>query len=377
VETYSLTHLSNHALQHDLIAVVAKDCSSTAWVLAHIAEFDARKLYLPAGFPSMYLYCVHKLRFCEQAAYRRIQAARAARRFPAIFAAVADGRLHLSAVVMLAPHLLEDTADELLAAATHKTKSEIERLLAARFPRPDVPTLVRAVAPPSSLGLATELAPGRVEEQWQPATESAEATEQSPPATVGALPFTGAQVEPPVPRARVKPLSPQRYAMQVTIGQGTHDKLRYAQELLRHQVPAGDVAEVLDRALDALIQRLEQRKFAATTRPRPRHSATGGRYVPAHVKRAVWKRDQGQCTFVGETGHRCPARGFLEFDHIDEVARGGEATVDRMRLRCRAHNQYGAECTFGTEFMNDKRQEARRAAAEARAPGAGGPCVNN
>ena len=133
-------------------------------------------------------------------------------------------------------------------------------------------------------------------------------------------------------------------------------------------MPAGDVAEVLDRALDALIQKLEKRKFAATNRPRPsrRRRSARARHVPAEVKRAVWKRDQGQCTFVGETGRRCPARGFLEFDHIDEVARGGEATVNGMRLRCRAHNQYGAECTFGTEFMNYKRQEARRAAVEAR-----------
>ncbi|HYM80517.1 MAG TPA: RuvA C-terminal domain-containing protein [Candidatus Limnocylindria bacterium] len=161
------------------------------------------------------------------------------------------------------------------------------------------------------------------------------------------------------------PLSPQRFALQLTIGQSTHDKLRYAQALLSHQIPSGDVAEVLDRALDALIDKLEKRKFAATGKPhsRRRRSAGGKRYVPADVKRTVWERDGGRCTFVSETGHRCPARAFLEFDHIDEVARGGQATAERMRLRCRAHNQYGAECTFGSAFMNDK----RRAAAEARA----------
>ena len=78
---------------------------------------------------------------------------------------------------------------------------------------------------------------------------------------------------------------------------------------------------------------------------------------------------------MSEAGHRCPARKRLEFDHVQEVARGGRATEANLRLRCRAHNQYGAECTFGAGFMRQKREEAReaqrvahvRAAAEARA----------
>jgi Holliday junction resolvasome RuvABC DNA-binding subunit len=55
----------------------------------------------------------------------------------------------------------------------------------------------------------------------------------------------------------------------------------------------------------------------------------------------------------------------LEFDHVNPVARGGEATADNLRLRCRGHNQHAAERAFGTEFMRRKREEAReRAAAE-------------
>jgi len=148
------------------------------------------------------------------------------------------------------------------------------------------------------------------------------------------------------------------------MSQSAHDKLRYAQELLSHQIPSGDVAEILDRALDALIEKLERRKFAATNRPcsRPPRSSNNPRHIPAHVKRAVWERDQGRCTFVSEAGRGCPARTVLEFDHVDEVARGGRASVAGVRLRCRAHNQYGAECTFGAEFMREKREAARRAA---------------
>jgi hypothetical protein len=158
----------------------------------------------------------------------------------------------------------------------------------------------------------------------------------------------------------VTPLAPQRFALQLTMRQELHDKLRYAQALLGYAVPSGEVAEVLERALDALIPQLEQRKFAATGRPRTGRPTTGVRHVPAEVKRAVWKRDGVRCTFVSAAGRRCPARTRLEFDHVDEVARGGRASVGRMRLRCRAHNQYGAECTFGAEFMRQKREAARQ-----------------
>jgi hypothetical protein len=79
------------------------------------------------------------------------------------------------------------------------------------------------------------------------------------------------------------------------------------------------------------------------------------------VKREVWQRDGGQCTFVGATGHRCPARTLLEFDHVEEVARGGHSTVAGLRLRCRAHNQAGAERRFGAGFMHEKRRAAMAA----------------
>ena len=168
-------------------------------------------------------------------------------------------------------------------------------------------------------------------------------------------------------------MAPARFALQVTIDQRTHDKLRRAQELLGHQVASRDLAGVLDRALDALIAQLEKRKFAATSKPRasagqqtPRTSSNP-RYIPAQVRRAVRQRDGDRCTFVSHTGRRCEARARLEFDHVHEVARGGAASVENVRLRCRAHNQYTAECAFGAGFMHDKRAAAAqdRAAAPA------------
>ena len=133
MNTHSRTHLSNPALLRDLAERIAENHAETALLLAHIAEFDARQLYAPA-YPSMFAFCVHELHMCEEDALERILVARAARQFPAIFVAVAEGRLHLSGLVVLAPHLTAENAEELLATATHKSESEIERLVAERFP---------------------------------------------------------------------------------------------------------------------------------------------------------------------------------------------------------------------------------------------------
>ena len=344
---YCLSHLSDPDLLRSLHAAVARERYTTADLLAHLAEVDARKLYLPVAYPSMFAYCVGELRLAEDAAYKRIQAARVARQFPVIFTLLADGRLHLTGVGLLAPHLTAANAGELLAAATGKTKAEIERLLAERFPRTDLLPLAQPLASPATHD--ARLAPAQV------GCEGAEACQLAP-----------AQVDVPAPRSKVTPTAPERYALQLTIGKTTHDKLRYAQALLGHQVPSGELAEVLDRVLSIAIADLERRKFAACQRPHPRHAhpSANPRHIPAEVRRTVWERDGGQCTFVSEAGHRCPARTRLEFDHAEPVARGGQATMEGIRLRCRAHNQHEAERVFGAGFMDEKRRQAQEAAAE-------------
>ena len=378
-----IRHMSDFVLKREFAAALTDVRCSIVRLLEFMAEFDARRLYLPEGYSSMFAYCVEAMHMSEDSACKRIRAARAARRFPELLLALADGRLHLSAVGLLAAHLTESNVSDLMVAAAHQTKAGISLMLAERFPQADVPTRIRAVRPqvvtvfrvaqaapepvgevvptlsatqilsapdaPASMFSLTLLAPGPV----------AMPTESTPIAHV-----VQSQMEVPAPRAQLAPLSPQRFELRVTISKEAHDNLRYLQSLASHGALGNDVAQLLERALALLVKETEKTKFAATDRPQsnPRPS-NAPRTIPAHVKREVWVRDQGQCAFVGETGRRCSSRDFLEFDHIDEVARGGEATTDRMRLRCRAHNQFTAEQRFGSEFMARKREEAKRALA--------------
>jgi hypothetical protein len=135
VKRYSLTHLSDETLRRELSAAAAKESQATAELLAHIAEFDERKLYLRAAYPSMIDYCTGELRLSLDAAAKRLQVARVGRGCPGVFHALADGRVHLSGLVLLAPHLTPETADEFLGAALHKSKARSRNSSPSARPR--------------------------------------------------------------------------------------------------------------------------------------------------------------------------------------------------------------------------------------------------
>jgi hypothetical protein len=336
---YTLAHVDDEKLLADLAALVASDRQTTAMLIAHIAEVDARELFKPAACCSMHAYCTRVLHLSADAAFTRIRAARAGRAFPQIFDAIADGRLHLSGVVLLAPHLRDDNVDHLIEESTHRSKLEIEMLVARLAPRPDLPSKITAIVPPQEPLCTNQLVPAPV------------ATAAEPP-------------------SRVKPLAPERFAVQTTISQATRDKLEHAKALMSHRNPSGELAVVLDAALDALIEKLEKRKYAVTDRPRAakaRLADADPTSIPAEVRRAVYERDGAQCTFESANGVRCTERRFLEFDHITMVCRGGQPTVDGLRLRCKPHNQHAAEQELGEDFMRAKRETVQRDRDVARA----------
>jgi len=102
------------------------------------------------------------------------------------------------------------------------------------------------------------------------------------------------------------------------------------------------------------LERVENKKLGATTKPRPRairpvtdKLVPRSRTVPRAVKRVVWRRDAGQCAYMASGGRRCSEKTFLEFHHVQAHALKGPPTVENIALRCRRHNQYEAELTFG------------------------------
>ena len=354
---------------HDLVTEVARlagcERHATTQLIASIAELDARRLYLGQGCASMFTYCTQVLRLSEHAAYNRIEAARVARKFPLILERLADGSITLTTIRLLAPHLTPDNHRDLLDTARLKSKRDVEVLVAGLRPLPAVPSSVSKLpvrslltpddpVAPAGAGLKADLS---VPERGAAETADRRATGIAPPAS----PTSAASRS-----AVVAPLTPEQYKVQVTVGRETIEKLRRVQDLMRHTIPDGDPAVILDRALTVLLAQLERTKLAATERPRnARELMLGSRHVPAAVRRTVWARDRGQCAFVAASGRRCQERGFLEFHHSAPYAAGGEATVATIELRCRAHNLYEAELDFGPSTRRRDHREQQGASHDA------------
>jgi hypothetical protein len=331
-----LHRLSNAQLLAELQRLARSERCATAALIRALAELDERRLYLAEGFSSLFCYCTQVLHLSEHAAYGRIEAARCARKFPNVLALLEEGTVTLTTITLLAPHLTEDNCIRVLDLARHKSKRDVECIVAELRPAPDVPARMRRLP---TVPTAAAPMPNLMRAEVPLAT-----TEHHRPVVASAH------------RPIIAPLAPERFRIQLTVSRETHDRLRRAQDLLRHAIPNGDPAEVIGRALSLLVERLERDKCASTSSARALPSSetmAGSRHVPAAVRREVWARDDGQCAFVGSRG-RCAERGFLEFHHVVPFATGGAPDAENIELRCRAHNEFEAQLFFGTRFVREQ-----------------------
>jgi 5-methylcytosine-specific restriction endonuclease McrA len=361
---HPIERLSDDELLTEVKRLARVDRCVTVDLVRALIELDSRRLYLGQGCASLFVYCTRVLRLSEHAAYARIEAARAARRFPAILDLLHEGAITLTTVTLLGPHLTETSHRVILDEARLRSKREVEQIVARLRPRPDVAPSVRK-APHSGRPAETrQLAPASSDRSRSIPESSAVSGPLDPllvhdPGARQHGPGSGASArtstETPIELARAvpKPLAPDRYSLKLTIPGDTHAKLRRAQDLLRHAIPTGDLTQVFDRALTALLREIERKKLAATNRPRTAPSSSRrSRYIPAAVRREVWARDGGRCTFVGPEG-RCGETAFLEFHHLVPYADCGATDASNLQVRCRAHNQHEAEQWFGPMVVRE------------------------
>ena len=335
----NFSDLSDDQLMEDLHVICADERRLHAQIVRYLVEVEERRIHLKMACTSLFDFCVRRLAMSEGEAFRRMTAARLARRFPSILPKVESGAIHLSGLVLLRDHLTESNHEELVAEAAGKSKRQIQEIVARLAPKPDVPPTIRKLPDPST---------------------------QKP--TPAPLPMAAPPMPRPVPSPPTPPmaaLSEVRYRVQLTASAELKQKLERATELMGHSNPHGDLAVVIERALDVLIADLEKKRLATTTRPpqKPRSIAT--RSVPRAVRREVFARDGEQCTFCDKDGQRCPCRARLELDHIHARAHGGSHDAANLRVRCHAHNLLYAEEVFGRdEIMNKIHLRQRKSARD-------------
>ncbi len=365
-----LQSLTDDDLLAGLSSIVHARNQITAEFLAYLAELDRRQLFLDLGYPSLFDYCVRALGLCESTAGRHIAAARVCRDHAQALAMVARGELHASGLSLMRKHVTAENAAELFEACVHKSAREVEVVLAARFPKPDVADLIRRLPTPN--------------------VESGAST------------------------ARPEPLSADRFGVHFTADSEFCELLERVRGLAGHRLPSGDLLTLMKRGLAAYERELEKERFSIGRKPKPARSIGKARFESAPrsvagasedhleerlaepptlraaemgsqprspgakrvrrrsaaVAREVLLRDGKQCSFVSADGRRCSSRRCLELDHVKPWARGGADNSENLRVRCRAHNQRYAKQCFGELHVRAAR--ARKLRGQAGAPGSDG-----
>jgi hypothetical protein len=380
---WKLHGLSDAALIDGLSRSTCSGRRMLAELLAHLCEVEARRLHLDAGYPSLFAYCVSRLGFSEDEAYRRVEVARLARRVPAVFRLIAEGRLSLSAAALLKPHMLASNLAELVDAVSGKTVQAAREALATIFPRPDVPSSIRKL--PAAAAVVRELTAAVVctaPSLFEAGAALESGIEKTPPAPVRAVP-------PPTLARAVEPLATDRYKIQFTADAELQRKLELARDLLRHTLPSGDFGAIIGRALDLLVDEIMKRRFGMCAGPGRGSRATrsphdvgavspragvsaGARTTPLDgsrvpggapektrtstrvsrgTRRAVVERDGLRCAWHGPDGRRCDARAWLEVDHVQPRGLGGASDTRNLRVLCRSHNQRAAELAYGQQHV--------------------------
>jgi hypothetical protein len=277
-----ISEISDGSLLDGFAKLVQQDQQHTASLLRHIDAIDRRKLWAKKGHPSMFDFCVVRFRMSESTAGKRIGAARTARRFPVLFGMIARGEVHLGGIYRLKAHLTPENHQQVLGRAKHKTIKQIELLVAELAPQPDAPSSIRRL--PASRKPVVATASASSSTAGSPATPqtihaSSAAALGSRAQGAGSQGSRTAEPEPCSPELRStpsaelrapdpQPLAPSRYKLQVTLDQTAREHLSQLQDLLAHQIPSGDPAAIVQRALALLLADTQKKKFASTNHPR-------------------------------------------------------------------------------------------------------------
>ena len=346
---YELNHLGPRHLLEGAALHHRSEQEHKGRLLAHLAEIDAQKLYLPAAYSSMHAWCTGALGMSPDRATRCIQAARTARRLPADVRRGARRPLEPERGLRAGAAPDVDNASELVAAAARKSVRRSATCSSAASRRHcswlGAPTAAAWETTHTLCDVAHCVRRSQVRFRSLQTSGTCDGCMRARRLSKSLLVKleNNATSQVAAPTERREPL-PHRTRVELWLDDDAMADLQAALELDSHNVGPREHSKLVARALKAYRLLLAKRRCAETSQPREsRRASKSARLVPADVKREVWRRDGGRCTFTSDAGHRCEARSRLELDHVQPVARGGESTVENLRLRCRAHNQFTAE----------------------------------
>jgi hypothetical protein len=306
--TMDLKNISDADLLRDTKHYAREEKENGIKVLHHIKEVDARKLFLPK-YSSLYKYCIEELNYSETSAGRRIQTMRLIRDLPEYADKLQEGVVHESNLSTV------QTFFNLEAKKLKKKYSKEEKL-----------KVLKAVE-----------------------GKSARQTQQ----VLATISPQSARKE------NTKPINTEETEIRFTASRALMEKFEKIRNLLGHQLSDQQYASLFEELADLAIRKLEpqpkkEKSAPPTSEPiKKEETVSETRYIPAKVKRAVWARDQGQCSYVGPDGLRCDSKYALQYEHVIPFGKRGKSTFENLKLLCVSHNQFSAIQAYGLPKMQE------------------------
>jgi hypothetical protein len=360
-----------------LATLLRAERTAAADFLLALADFDRRRDWERLGHASLFAFLVAELGLSKGAAYVRFTAARLLQDFPEVIEPIREGKLCLSAVGELARVATAENFATVLPRFFGCSSRESREVAAAIIPRQAPPTRdqVTRLVPSADQRVQFLKATGEGHVAASPLAVPA-ALSLDPPVDSDEVrahePVLTHPARAVAPRDEVEPLTAELRRLHVTVDAQFLKMLDAARDGLSHSIPGANMEQVLKAGLELLLEK-QARARGQAKRPRatvvptstpttaptladdgsePVHRRTGPREaIPAAVRRAVWERDGGRCTWPLDSGDRCGSTHRIELDHQLPWARWGAPTVDGLRLLCHSHNSLAATLAFGARWM--------------------------
>ncbi len=330
----NLKSLSNEALLQNTKSLATEERKLTTSILWHMHEIQTRRLYAEKGYGSLFEYAVKELQYSEAAAGRRITAMKLLVEVPEIEPALEKGDVNLSTLSTIQGFfqrkeepVSKQEKKELVFALQGKSKRECEKELSALDPQAALPQEKERVVSPTQTEIRF-VADDALMEKLQSIRE-----------------LDG--------HVQLNPSYLELFHRMADITLKKLDPLA-TKKTVRNEAPKN--AQAKDKESDHFSTKPTSKSKPADSTPPAEPLFTfnthkNPRYIPAAMKREVWARDNGQCTYQTPDGRRCSSRFALEIDHVQPLALGGLTTISNLRLLCRTHNAHQAVVKLGPEIM--------------------------
>jgi hypothetical protein len=340
------------ALVARLAELLSNERVAFADFIVTLADFDRQRRWAEAGYANLYDFLVRELGMSKGTAFYRKVAVELVQRYPEVLEPLRDGRLCVTALYALSKAITPGNRAEVLPRFFHVSKQEAKVVAAEIAPAVEVPRRTVVTVAPASGNLDLGQLPNRLgsvtssEERTAPVTGTAPVASTAPP-----------------PRATIEPLTAEDRRLHLTVTPEFLKLLDACKDAVSHTMPGADAVAVLQEGLKLILAR-DAKKRALVAKPRPAKDPAllrfDSRYIPAEIRREVWRRDQGRCQWPTEGGGICGSTFQPELDHVDGFQPGKPITAKELRVCCNPHNQEHARQVYGDAYMAQFRRRRGR-----------------